>query len=57
MTNGGEKKMNDEPREPGKGPEKKLPVAPRRRGPFNLLILAIVLFSIMIVVQQWQRAG
>jgi cell division protease FtsH len=34
---------------PGKGP------AAYRRGPFNLLLLGIVIFTVMVVLQQWQQ--
>ncbi|MHC4572655.1 MAG: ATP-dependent zinc metalloprotease FtsH [Planctomycetota bacterium] len=55
MSNGSNKKSTQPQRRPGdrRGPRPPLPSY--KRGPFSWLIVAIVIFTAMLVLRQWQR--
>jgi len=55
MSDGQNKKpVRPQPGQKGK-PEKKPPFLAYKRGPYNWLIIAIVIFSAMMMLQHWQR--
>jgi cell division protease FtsH len=47
--------QNKKPTVQHQGPGKKPPLPRYRRGPFSYLIIAIIVFTAMMMLQQWQR--
>jgi len=55
MNNNRNRKRNQRRAGPPTGPGKKPPLPTYKRGPLTWLIIAIVVFSAMMLLQQWQR--